>query len=69
MQNSECPDCGVSMESAEFRMYDAKNPKIKTEEDAEGILGKFGMNESRAVETVVCPECGLLRFYAAIQSE
>lgn len=54
------------MESAEFRMCDAKNPKIKTENDAEGLLGKFGVNESREVESFVCPECGLLRFYADI---
>jgi hypothetical protein len=48
-------------------MYDAKNPKIKTGEQKQGVLGKLGMDESKRVDTVACPECGLLRFYADVE--
>lgn len=67
MQTAHCPDCDVAMESVEFRMYDAKNPKIKTGEQKQGVLGKLGMDESKRVDTVACPECGLLRFYADVE--
>jgi ssDNA-binding Zn-finger/Zn-ribbon topoisomerase 1 len=63
MPDVECPDCEVSMDAVEFRMYDAKNPKVTTDADAAGILGSLGVSESRPVETVACPECGLVRFY------
>jgi hypothetical protein len=45
-------------------MYDASNPKIKTGDEKSGVLGKLGVTESKPVQTVVCPDCGLLRFYA-----
>ncbi|WP_459194753.1 hypothetical protein [Halosimplex sp. J119] len=64
-----CPDCGVSMESVEFGMNDAWQPHVKTEEKREGLLGKLGMNERQEVETVMCPECGLVRFYADIEAD
>jgi hypothetical protein len=66
MPDVECPDCDVSMDVVEFRMYDAKNPKIKTDADAAGVLGSLGVGESHEVETVVCPACGLVRFYADV---
>lgn len=65
----DCPDCDVSMAPAEFRMYDAKNPKVRTGETRSGLLGALGMEESRPVETVVCPDCGLLRFYADLPDQ
>ncbi len=64
-----CPDCGVSTEPVEFGMSDAWKPHVRTDETREGLLGKLGMNERQEVETVMCPECGLLRFYADIEAE
>jgi rubredoxin len=59
-----CPDCGVTMETVEFGMNDAWNPHVKTDERRSGLLGKLGAKETNDVQTVACPECGLLRFYA-----
>ncbi|MFC7142058.1 hypothetical protein ACFQMA_19755 [Halosimplex aquaticum] len=50
-------------------MSDAWKPHVRTDETREGLLGKLGMNERQEVETVMCPECGLLRFYADIEAE
>ena len=62
-----CPDCSVTMETVEFGMSDAWQPYVKTGEQKSGLLGKLGINEREEVETLMCPECGLLRFYAAIE--
>ena len=59
-----CPDCGVTMDAVEFGMSDAWNPHVRTDESREGILGSLGMNETRDVTALLCPECGLLRLYA-----
>ncbi len=58
------------MEEVEFGMNDAWNPPhVRTDEKREGLLGKLGMSERKEVETVMCPECGLLRLYADIETE
>ena len=69
MDDQRCPDCGVSMEEVEFGMSDAWNPHVRTGEKREGLLGKLGMSETADVATLMCPECGLLRFYADIDDE
>lgn len=57
------------MESVEFGMSDAWNPHIKTGEKREGLLGKLGVDETEDVVTLMCPECGLLRFYADVDED
>ena len=69
MDDHRCPDCGVSMEPVKFGMTDATKPYIRTDEQREGILGKLGLTEKQDVTTVMCPECGLLRFYAETVEE
>ena len=64
MSTIHCPDCDVQLEPVDFRMGDAWNPHIKTDEERDDLLGALGINESRDVETYLCPECALLRFYA-----
>lgn len=59
-----CPDCGVAMGEVEFEMSNAYQPKVKLPERDEGILGSLGVKERRRVATWMCPDCGLLRFYA-----
>lgn len=67
MRDDRCPDCGVTMETVEFGMSDAWNAYVKTGEKREGLLGKLGMNERAEVDTLMCPECGLLRFFADVE--
>lgn len=52
------------MDVVEFGMSDAWNPHVRTGESKGGILGSLGMNETRDVASLLCPECGLLRLYA-----
>jgi hypothetical protein len=54
------------METVEFGMSDAWSAYVKTGEKREGLLGKLGMNERAEVDTLMCPECGLLRFFADV---
>jgi len=63
MQEHRCPDCGVTMVDVEFGMQDAYKPHVKTGERKEGWLGKLGVSERKEIETLACPECGLLRQY------
>lgn len=58
-----CPDCAVTMEQITLRDGSGMRLTASTGEKKEGLLGKLGVSESAAVETVACPECGLLRAY------
>jgi len=51
------------MVDVEFGMQDAYKPHVKTGERKEGWLGKLGVSERKEIETLACPECGLLRQY------
>lgn len=51
MDTRRCPDCGVTMESTAVRSSDGFGLTINT--------GKL--------EGVCCPECGLVRLYAALE--
>lgn len=62
-----CPDDGVEMGEVEFRMSNAYQPNVKLPERSEGILGSLGVKERRDVTTFMCPECGLIRFYAEVE--
>ncbi|NHN42461.1 hypothetical protein G9C85_12615 [Halorubellus sp. JP-L1] len=65
--DERCPDCSVTLERVEFGMSDAWNPHVRTGEKKDGLLGKFGMNETVDVDAVMCPECGLVRLYADVE--
>jgi ribosomal protein S27AE len=69
MQSARCPDCGVTLEEVTFSLSDAYSPHVKTGEKREGLLGKLGASERFDVETLMCPECGRLAFYADLESE
>jgi rubredoxin len=62
-----CPDCSVTMEEVEFSMGDAWNPHVRTGETRSGLLGKLGVDETKDLNTVMCPECGLVRHYAEFE--
>jgi len=66
MTDRRCPDCGVTMEPMTMRTTGGHNLQVVSEENREGILGKLGVNQTYGVETLVCPECGLVRLYADV---
>jgi rubredoxin len=65
--NHRCPDCGVTLETVDFGMQDAWSPHVRTGEKKDGLLGKLGVNETTSVDAGMCPECGLVRLYAALE--
>ncbi|MCU4799085.1 hypothetical protein OB920_01690 [Halobacteria archaeon HArc-gm2] len=62
-----CPDCDVVMGEVDFQMSNAYHPNVKLPERSEGILGSLGVKERRDVSAFMCPECGLVRFYADVE--
>lgn len=64
----ECPDCQRAMESVTVTAG-GNTPKVKTDERRDDFLGRLGMNERHDVQAVMCPACGLVRFYADIGGE
>jgi hypothetical protein len=51
------------MHEVEMQTGGGYKTQILTGESREGWLGKLGVNERKEVETLACPECGLLRQY------
>lgn len=64
MKHVRCPDCGVGMEGTKVRTGDGMGLSVPTGK-VEGLLGKLGVGSTTSVEAVRCPECGLVRLYAA----
>ena len=65
--NPRCPDCGVRLErTAPMTALDREKIKLRTDEPREGILGSLGAKETVDVFGYVCPECGLVRWYAEL---
>lgn len=59
-----CPDCGVAMEETDHKTtYNGDGIRVDT---AGGVLGALDL-KGKYVETVVCPDCGLVRFYASTE--
>ncbi|ATW87369.1 hypothetical protein halTADL_0565 [Halohasta litchfieldiae] len=62
-----CPDCGVSLErSTPMTALDREKIKLRTDEPRKGILGSLGAKETVDVFGYICPECGLVRWYADV---
>ena len=65
-----CPDCGVSLQrSTPMTVLDHEKIKLRTDTPREGILGSLGAKESLDVHGYVCPECGLVRWYADLDED
>ena len=63
--NPRCPDCGVDLEQATpTTALDREKIKLRTDEPREGILGSLGAKETIDVFGYICPDCGLVRWYA-----
>ena len=67
MPDRRCPDCGVTMEGMTLRSTGGHTLQVVSGENREGILGKLGMNQTYGAETLVCPECGLVRLNAELE--
>jgi DNA-directed RNA polymerase subunit RPC12/RpoP len=63
-----CPDCGVEMEEMQFQSG-GHYARFVSDENKEGILGKFGVNQTYRARAFVCPECGLSRLYADLDED
>ena len=56
-----CPDCSVPMKSVSHKTtYNGDGIRVKS---GGGILGALDL-KGKYVNAYVCPECGLVRFYA-----
>ncbi|MFC4988227.1 hypothetical protein [Saliphagus infecundisoli] len=64
MDERRCPDCGVGMEETSVRTGDGMKLSISTGK-REGLLGKLGVGSTTSLDAVRCPECRLVRLYAA----
>ncbi|XVH31954.1 hypothetical protein ACNS7O_01870 [Haloferacaceae archaeon DSL9] len=63
-----CPDCGVSMRQAKpHTALQHERVRLRTEESKGGVLGSLGAKRSVDVLAYVCPECGLVRWYADLE--
>ncbi|WP_459882300.1 hypothetical protein [Halorubrum gandharaense] len=63
-----CPDCGVTMETVQLQSNGGYHvDRAATGEKREGLLGRFGVEETADVAHVACPECGLLRAYLDVE--
>ncbi|PSQ57924.1 hypothetical protein BRD18_07065 [Halobacteriales archaeon SW_7_71_33] len=62
-----CPDCGVTMEPTDPITDGGQSVKLRTDDRQEGLLGRIGVHERLDVTAHVCPECGLVRWYADVE--
>ncbi|MFA9416494.1 hypothetical protein [Natrinema sp. HArc-T2] len=66
MDDYRCPDCGVTMESTPLQTSGGHTLRIETG-TRDGVLGTIGLSETTGVDSVCCPECGLVRLYADLE--
>ncbi|SFR33175.1 hypothetical protein [Halogeometricum limi] len=65
MTTRRCPDCGVTTTEMRVQTGDGFGLHLVTDEPKKGLLGGLGMRETLRLRAFVCPECGLVRSYAA----
>jgi predicted RNA-binding Zn-ribbon protein involved in translation (DUF1610 family) len=65
--NPRCPDCGVTMEREDHLTTDGARIRLRLEESGDGLLGSF-TRKTPDVNAHVCPECGLVRWYADVEA-
>ncbi len=61
-----CPDCGVATEPAD-PVSSGYELQLRTDEQKGGLQGALGVRERLDVTAFVCPECGLVRWYADVE--
>ncbi|WP_231182959.1 hypothetical protein [Haladaptatus sp. DYF46] len=55
-----CPDCNVSMETVEHQTFGEERISLQTEG---GLLSALGLS-AEYLNSYLCPDCRLVRFYA-----
>jgi len=64
-----CPDCDVPLqESTPTTALQHEKVWLRTRQPREGLLGSLGAKRSVDVHGYICPECGLVRWYADLDS-
>ncbi|UPW00688.1 hypothetical protein M0R88_00960 [Halorussus gelatinilyticus] len=63
MSPRRCPDCDLPLEEVQYDTNAGRN-KIRLNYRDGGILSKLGVTSNTYAYAYVCPECGLVRFYA-----
>lgn len=63
MDEYHCPDCCVAMKETSIQSQTGGGLSVSADEQS-AVLEKVGMTASTAIESVRCPDCGLVRLYA-----
>jgi len=65
-----CPDCGVSLQrSTPTTALNHEKVRLRTAQPRDGLLGSLGAKRTVDVFGYICPECGLVRWYANLDDE
>ena len=65
VSDHRCPDCDVEMETTTATAEGVGEIYVETERE-DGILKRLGVGSRTPLTALLCPECGLTRFYADI---
>jgi len=62
-----CPDCEIPLQrSTPTTALQHEKVRLRTGQPREGLLGSLGAKRTVDVYGYICPECGLVRWYAAV---
>ncbi len=60
-----CPDCNVRLQrSTPTTALQHEKLRLRTAQPREGLLGSLGAKQTVDVFGYICPDCGLVRWYA-----
>jgi len=63
-----CPDCNVDLQrSTPTTALQHEKVRLRTTQPREGLFGSLGAKRTVDVSGYICPECGLVRWYAALE--
>ncbi len=63
--NPRCPDCDVDLQrSTPTTALQHEKVRLRTGDPQDGLLGSLGAKRTVDVFGYICPECGLVRWYA-----
>ncbi|UPW00689.1 hypothetical protein M0R88_00965 [Halorussus gelatinilyticus] len=62
--DAHCPDCDVALEEADLFTGQGEF-RVRTEAESDDVLAAVGVTKALDVTPRRCPDCGLVRLYAA----
>jgi len=64
----QCPDCVVDLQrSIPTTALQHEKLRLRTSQPQAGFLGTLGAKQTVDVYGYICPECGLVRWYADLE--